>query len=114
MRELKTFGKTVRIARKKCGLTQKQLANNLGVDVTYLSKIENEMTGYCPSLEVIHKLAFSLNLSESELKFLAGYIDEETKENFEYLMQHYPKMPELLNKMLRDYEFAVRCFAMIK
>ena len=89
MRELKTFGKTVRIARKKCGFTQKQLANNLGVDVTYLSKIENEMTGYCPSLEVIQKFALSLSLSENELKFLAGFIDEETKDDFEYLMQSY-------------------------
>lgn len=112
--QLKTFGETVRAARNKCGLTQKQLANNLGVDITYLSKIENDMTGYCPSLAVIQKLAFSLNLSESELRFLAGYIDEETQDDFEYLMHGYPEMPKFLNKMLRDSEFAKRCFDIMR
>ena len=111
--KLQTFGETVRAARKKCGLTQKQLANNLKIDVTYLSKIENDTTGYCPSLTVIKELAFYLKLSEDELRFLAGYIDEETQNSFQSLMQRYSEMPTFLNKMLRDSEFAKRCFDLI-
>ena len=108
--KLKTLGKTVRVARKKCGFTQKQLAKKLEIDVTYLSKIENDMTGYCPSLDVIQKLAINLKLSEDELQFLAGYINKETQEAFEYLMQSYPEISGFLNKMLRDSDFAKQCF----
>jgi HTH-type transcriptional regulator, competence development regulator len=36
-----SFGRTVREARKRRGVSQKQLAGLIGIHFTYLSKIEN-------------------------------------------------------------------------
>ncbi len=48
-------GALVREARKKLGLTQRQLADRLGVDYTYISKIENGRNA--PSKPVLRRLA---------------------------------------------------------
>jgi len=35
------FGANLRQIRKKCGLTQEELAHRVGMDVSYLSELEN-------------------------------------------------------------------------
>ena len=60
------FGARVRCLRIGGGLTQRQLADRLGVSVSYISKVENERLrfGDYPSEKFIHMLAESLGADE--------------------------------------------------
>ncbi|MFH1381564.1 MAG: helix-turn-helix domain-containing protein [Chloroflexota bacterium] len=69
----KGFGSRLRELRKQAGLTQRELARQVNVDFTYLSKIENE-TLPPPSDKVIARLAEVLNTDRDELMLLAGRI----------------------------------------
>lgn len=101
-----TFGKVIRQARKEKELSQRELAKLIGVDYTYLSKLENDHAGYPPSEDVIHKLALHLNLKKEELRHLAGRITPDDTEVFEELVRKYKQMPALLRRMRDEPEFA--------
>lgn len=62
-----TFGKSIRKLRKANGLTQRSLAEEVGVDFTYISKIENDRLDHTPSIKTIRKLAEALHADELEL-----------------------------------------------
>jgi len=66
-----TFGEEVRELRKRAGLSQRDLADRVGIDFTYLSKIENNKADP-PSEDVIRKLAEELNSDPHHLIVLAG------------------------------------------
>jgi transcriptional regulator with XRE-family HTH domain len=68
-----SFGEKIRDLRKKLGLSQRDLADRVGIDFTYLSKIENNRADP-PSEEVIKKLAKELGTDSDELVVLAGKI----------------------------------------
>jgi len=68
------LGERIKELRKQRCLTQRQLAELIGVDFTYLSKIENERLGYTPSTKTIHNLAKALETDELELLELAGKV----------------------------------------
>ncbi|WP_202220615.1 helix-turn-helix domain-containing protein, partial [Okeania sp. KiyG1] len=51
----------MRKARKEKGYSQRELAKFLGVDFTYLSKLENDRADYAPKEEVIRGLARNLD-----------------------------------------------------
>ncbi|HBL12643.1 MAG TPA: XRE family transcriptional regulator [Cyanobacteria bacterium UBA11162] len=101
----KTFGKIIRQARKDKEFSQRELAKLIGVDYTYLSKLENDHAGYPPSQDVIHKLALHLDLNEDELRHLAGRITPDDEKVFEELVKKYKQMPALLRKMRDEPEF---------
>lgn len=103
-----TFGKVIRQARKDKEYSQRELAKLIGVDYTYLSKLENDHAGYPPSEDVIESLARHLDLSErkDELKRLAGRITPEDAKVFEELVKKYKQMPALLRRMRDEPEFA--------
>ena len=67
------FGRKLRELRKAAGLTQRQLAHQVGVNFSYLSKIESG-TMPPPSEQVIIRLAEVLNADRDELLVLAGKI----------------------------------------
>jgi HTH-type transcriptional regulator, competence development regulator len=69
-----TFGSRLRVARKRAGLTQRQLAEKVGIDFTYLSKFENDQPGQSPGEGIIRKLAEHLNEDPEELLALAGKV----------------------------------------
>jgi transcriptional regulator with XRE-family HTH domain len=102
-----TFGKLIRHARKDKGYSQRQLAKLLGLDFTYLSKLENNRADYAPKEEVIRSLARHLDLDEEELIYSAGRVPQ-TEE--ELLKQHYKDMPTLFRRMRENPEFAQRIF----
>ncbi|MEA2085431.1 MAG: helix-turn-helix transcriptional regulator, partial [Chloroflexota bacterium] len=77
--EAEEFGKRLRELRKQVGMTQRGLADKVGVDFSYLSKIENGVLPP-PSEKVISKLAETLNASRDELLSLAGRIPSEIGE----------------------------------
>ena len=103
-----TFGKLIRQARKDKEYSQRELAKLIGVDYSYLSKLENDHAGYPPSEEVIESLARHLDLNEqfSELRRLAGRITPDDSKVFEDLVRKYQHLPALLRRMRDEPEFA--------
>lgn len=71
--EAQEFGEKLRELRIKACLTQRQLADKVNIDFTYLSKIENGVLPP-PSEKVILRLAEVLNTDKDELITLAGKI----------------------------------------
>jgi transcriptional regulator with XRE-family HTH domain len=65
------FGQKLRKLRKKAGLTQQQLAETVGIDATYLSKIENSVMPP-PTRTIIIRLAEALKANKDEMIALAG------------------------------------------
>lgn len=99
----KTFGKLIKEARKDRGYSQRELAIHLGVDFTYLSKLENDRADYAPKEDVIRALARNLSLDEDELIFLAGRIPQK----YEQLLKENPKeMLALFRRMENNPDFA--------
>ncbi|MBL1209631.1 helix-turn-helix transcriptional regulator [Geminocystis sp. GBBB08] len=105
------FGILIKEARKQKGYTQRDLAKKLGIDFTYLSKLENNRPDYAPKEELIRKLADCLDLEENELIFLAGRIPSEDED---LIKQHYQNMPLLFRRMRENPEFATKIFQQAK
>lgn len=66
-----SFGKRLRKLRQQRGLTQRELAVLVGLDVTYISKLERERVGP-PARAAIVKIAETVGAEEEELMLLAG------------------------------------------
>lgn len=75
------FGKKIRELRKSADLSQRELAEKVDIDFTYLSKIEIGIMPP-PSEDVIKKLAKVLNADEDELFALARKIPSAIKQSF--------------------------------
>lgn len=101
----KKFGDLIRQARKDKGYSQRQLARQIGLDFTYLSKLENDRADYAPKEDVIRAIARNLNLDQEELIFLAGRIPQHEEE---VLRQNYKDMPLLFRRMRENPDFARR------
>jgi HTH-type transcriptional regulator, competence development regulator len=69
-----TLGQRIRALRRERGFTQRQLAQQVGVDDTYLSKIENDRLEHTPSLRALRDLARALETDELELLDLANKV----------------------------------------
>ncbi|MBR8830387.1 MAG: hypothetical protein N5P05_003482 [Chroococcopsis gigantea SAG 12.99] len=100
-----SFGEIIKGARKDKGYSQRELSERLGLDFTYLSKLENNRADYAPKEEVIRLLAQQLDLEAEELIFLAGRIPQQEED---LLKQHYKTMPTLFRRMRENPEFAER------
>ena len=77
---LLTFGQRIRELRHGKRLSQLQLADQVRIDVTYLSKIENGRVAP-PAAHVIERMARSLGVEADELVLLAkrvprGYAEQ--------------------------------------
>jgi transcriptional regulator with XRE-family HTH domain len=59
------FGQKVRELRLKQGMTQQQLADACGIDITYVGGIERGERN--PTLGVMHGIAFILGIKLSDL-----------------------------------------------
>jgi transcriptional regulator with XRE-family HTH domain len=72
-----TFGKRIRRRRREDKLSQRKLAELVGVDFTYLSKLENDQQGQSPGEDLVVKLAEQLHDDSEELLALAGKVPVE-------------------------------------
>ena len=100
-----TFGQRIREARQEKGHSQRALAKLVGVDYTYLSKIENDRSEYPPKEDVIQSLAKHLDLDATELSYLSGRISTADAKAVQELAKQYQKeMPALLRRM-QDPQF---------
>ncbi len=99
MSDAPTFGDTIRELRLGARLTQRQLAQTIGIDFTYLSKLENDH-GEPPSEETIAKLADAVGADRETLLALAGKIPLELKklagqdQQFAMLLRKLPSLPQ--------------------
>src|SRR6266852_9272795 len=71
-----TLGERIRQLRQQRGLTQRRLAEETGVDFSYLSKIENERLEHTPSIKMLQDLARVLEVDELELMDLANKVPQ--------------------------------------
>jgi len=108
MRLLATLGETIKNARKSKGFTQKKLAEKVDVDLTYISKIENDKANYPPKESVIKAIARELELNRDELIFLAGRIP--TKD-LKLLQQYHETMPIIFQTLRKNPQAFEQFFA---
>lgn len=66
-----SLGNRIRELRLKKGVTQQQLATAIGVDNSYISKIEKDRLPYPPSAETLRLIAKALEADPLELFSLA-------------------------------------------
>ncbi len=77
-----TFSERIRQLRKAKALTQRELADMVGINFTYLSKIENDKieASQFPSEDTIRKLAKALDADEDELLLLARKVPDSIRQ----------------------------------
>jgi transcriptional regulator with XRE-family HTH domain len=90
------LGDSIREVRKKRLLTQRELAEKLGVTNTYLSAVENGSRK--PSRKLLSKICESLDVEESVLQFLA--IDESTIDQKK--LANFRQMAPVIKKLIFD------------
>lgn len=93
-----SFGTAIRDARRAKGLTQRFLAGQVGIDFTYLSKLENNR-GDTPSEETVRRLARELGLDEEDLLGRGGKVSAAVRElaasdrEFATFLRRLPDLP---------------------
>jgi HTH-type transcriptional regulator, competence development regulator len=99
-----TFGAHLRRLRKTKGLTLRQVAAQVGVGFTYLSRVETgRMTyGDYPSEGLIHKLAEALDADENELLVLAEKIPEKIKRRVLQRPEAFSRLADLDDSKLDE------------
>lgn len=70
-----TFGRTLRDLRRASGLSQRRLAERVGVDFSYISKLENDRLPP-PASETISKIAEALGIAHTDLHAAARKLPE--------------------------------------
>jgi transcriptional regulator with XRE-family HTH domain len=102
-----TFGERVRELRRAKGLTLRSLAEKVGVNFTYLSKIENGKLdfGDYPGEGLIRRLAKALKADEDELLLLAEKVPESIRRRVIQRPDAFRKLAglddEALNRLLQ-------------
>lgn len=103
--EGKGFGEAIKGRRRERRLTQRQVAERLEIDVTYLSKLENAR-GEVPSENLVKDLARELEMDAEELLALAGRVPTEIRElaksdpEFARFLRWLPETDEAQRKKL--------------
>lgn len=75
----KTFGQALRDVRRSKGVSQRDLAEQVGVDFSYISKVENERLPP-PSADTIVKICEVLEIPPDELLALTGKMPSSIKD----------------------------------
>lgn len=102
------FGDKVRELRLAKNLTLRDLAGKVGVDFTYISKVENQKLsfGEYPSEDLIRKIAKALGADADELLILAEKIPKQIKKRVMERPDAFRKIAQLddktLDKILED------------
>lgn len=105
-----TFGERLRELRKAKNLSQRALADKVGINFTYLSKVESEKLDFAqyPSEDLIRKLAKALSADLDELLLLAKKIPADIRERVIERPDAFRKFASLddetLDSVLKDIE----------
>lgn len=90
-REAISFGKRLRQLRLERRFNQKELAARVGIDFTYLSKLENDRMEP-PAEETIRRLCQALEVDPTELTLLARKVPSDLKP----IITQSPLVPQFL------------------
>jgi transcriptional regulator with XRE-family HTH domain len=99
-----SFGQRIKRRRRELRLTQRDVAERLEIDFTYLSKLENDR-GDPPGERTVRNLARVLGDDQEDLLALAGKVPEQLRERaqkdaaFARLVR---RLPEMSDKELGD------------
>lgn len=88
-----TFGELLRTIRRSRGISQRELANKISVDFSYISKLENDRIPP-PAADTIVKICEVLEVQPELLLSLTGKLPSEIKQ----LIGSNPKALEFLRK----------------
>jgi transcriptional regulator with XRE-family HTH domain len=88
-----TFGEVLRTIRRSKEISQRELANKVSVDFSYISKLENDRIAP-PAADTIVKICEALEVQPEFLLSLTGKLPSEIKE----LIGSNPKALEFLRK----------------
>jgi len=97
------FGLIIKNLRKEQRITQRDLAEKVGVDFTYISKIENGQLKNFPSTETIIKIAEVLQADADKLILLAEKVPENIRKtivNDDLAVALLRKMPSMTKEQL--------------
>lgn len=87
------FGQYLKAIRKRKKMSQRELAQHVGVDFTYISKIENDAMP-APSEETIRKIALALGEDADKMIILAKKIPSDLQN----VIYNYEEVPVFLRK----------------
>lgn len=90
---LASFGRRVKEARKQVGMSQRELADKVGIDYGYLSKIERAKV-HPPSEKVILAISRALALEKDDLLFLA----QKSPSDLQGVINQGPYIPAILRR----------------
>lgn len=104
------FGEKLRELRKAKNLSQRDLAARVGINFTYISKIENEKLDFAqfPSEELIRKMAAELDADEEELLLLAQKVPDRIRKRVIERPDAFRKFADLddetINRLLEEID----------
>ena len=107
--DMSDFGTTIKNLRKERQITQRDLAEKVKVDFTYISKMENNKLGNFPSIDTIVKLAEVLDANADELILLAKKVPDTMRETIvdddlaASFLRKVPQMTAEQRKRVKDY-----------
>jgi len=105
---MSNFGVTIKNLRREKKITQRSLAEKVGVDFTYISKIENERLENYPSTESIIKIARALGADADELILLAKKVPDTIRETIvdnelaAVFLRKFPQMSPDKRKKIKE------------
>ena len=74
-----TFGQALRELRRSRNATQRELASKVGVDFSYISKVENDRLPP-PSADTIVRICKALSVSSGELLAMTGKMPSQVRQ----------------------------------
>lgn len=99
-----TLGSLLRAKRKAAGLSISQMASQLGMSRTYLSRLEQGRYTN-PSSKLLMRIAMRFDLTVEDVYPLSGYFLPADLPSFGlYLRAKHPDWPELVIKELSDFK----------
>ena len=101
-----TIGQRIREIRKSRNLTQRELADRVGINFTYLSRVENDRLDdeQTPREETLQRIAKALNADPDELLLLARRIPDSYRDR---ILSRPGVFRKLLNLSDTDLEVLV-------
>lgn len=99
-----TFGQTLKEIRRQKGVSQRELAEKVGIDFSYISKVENDRMAP-PAAETIQKICEVLGVSVELLLSKSGKITDEISEAISSSPSAIKFMNEVKSMRLTDNEW---------
>ena len=102
------FGSLLKRLRKDRKVTQRDLAERINVDFSYISKMENGKLENTPSIRIIEMIAKELETDADELILLAKKIPEAIRDTIidddlaAAFLRKVPKMNEAQRQEIKD------------